>query len=137
MRICGAVLFAVVVTLGSACNDDDSSRQAIVPGDGGVDAIHDGGAKIEVRMLDDRFEPAAVTVARGATVRFTNAGIHTHTATSGASSAVADSPGAVFDSGSLTPGQSFEFAFPSSGSQPYFCRFHEPVGMKGTVTVSP
>ena len=81
------------------------------------------------------FAPARVTVTVGMTVRWVNKGGTPHTVTSGASSKPADSPGLVFDSG-LAPGATFEHTFNTAGEQPYFCRYHEAMGMVGNITVS-
>jgi plastocyanin len=81
------------------------------------------------------FSPAHLTVAAGTTVRWRNSGSIEHTVTSGASSKPADSPGTLFDS-QLPAGDTFEFTFTKVGDQPYFCRFHESMGMTGVVTVT-
>jgi plastocyanin len=88
---------------------------------------------VTVISRDVVFEPVTITV--GSTVRWENVqGFHT--VTSGASSAPADNPGAMFDQ-VLNAGDSFEFTFTSAGTFPYFCRPHEHDGMRGTVTVTP
>lgn len=77
------------------------------------------------------FSPANLTINVGDAVKWTSSG--THTITSGASSST---PGAgdMFDE-TLSDAQTFTFVFNTAGSFPYFCRFHEANGMKGTVTV--
>ncbi len=82
------------------------------------------------------FSPANVTVSAGTTVRWVNTGSAPHTVTSGLSSRPADSPGTKFDH-QLGRGTTFEFQFNEVGEQPFFCRFHESMGMKGVVTVTP
>ena len=93
----------------------------------------------EVQMTDSlRFDPAAITVAVGDTVRWVNVSVdEPHTAT--ADSARARRAG--FNSGSfpaawLDPGESFEFTFTQAGQFPYHCIPHEAVGMVGSVTVN-
>lgn len=81
------------------------------------------------------FSPSHLTVVQGATVRWHNGGTVPHTVTSGASSAAADSPGALFDS-QLPAGGTFEFTFTQVGDQPFFCRLHEAMGMTGVVSVT-
>lgn len=40
----------------------------------------------------------------------------------------------TFDSGALSPGESFEFTFTEAGSFAYFCNFHP--SMSGTIVVT-
>ena len=82
------------------------------------------------------FNPPQVTVPLGAAVRWTIRGATAHTVTSGTSSKPGDSPGQLFDE-PLRAGQSFVFRFTQPGTQPFFCRFHEAMGMKGSVIVTP
>ena len=74
-----------------------------------------------------------ISIKVGDTVTWTNQGNLAHTATSGSESS---SPGAVFDSGNLSPGQTFSFRFVDEGSFPYFCRIHGSSVMKGVITVT-
>ncbi len=91
-------------------------------------------AVVTVNAAGFSFTPPSVTVARGDTVTW-QWGSGTHTVTSGASSAPADDPGALFDAPLDSAHPSFSFRFDQAGTVPYFCRFHEGLGMKGTVTV--
>ncbi len=90
-----------------------------------------------VRIQGMQFSPAMVNIQPGGKVRWTNGSNLVHTVTSGKSSMVADGPGAFFDENPLAIGESFEFTFTTVGTQPYFCRFHEAMGMTGTVNVMP
>ncbi|MGH2585230.1 MAG: cupredoxin domain-containing protein, partial [Dehalococcoidia bacterium] len=83
-----------------------------------------GGAAVS--MVDNAYQPSAVSVPVGARVTWTNSGaaVHTATAQSGA-----------FDSGILNPGQSFSFTASAPGAIPFFCRVHPDV-MLGTITVA-
>jgi plastocyanin len=93
---------------------------------------------VEVQTTDGlMFSPSSVTIPVGGTVRWRNSGSVTHTVTSGTSSMASANPGALFDHNPLAPGGTFEFTFTTAGTQPYFCRFHEAMGMKGTVVVTP
>jgi plastocyanin len=95
-----------------------------------------GTSPIEIDASDAlSFSPAHLTVVVGTTVHWRNTGTVPHTVTSGASSQTADSPGTVFDS-QLRGGGTFDFTFTKVGDQPYFCRFHESMGMTGVVTVT-
>lgn len=83
---------------------------------------------VGVSALDYRFEPQDLPVLAGTTVVWTNNGIAPHTTTSSS---------AVWDSGTLSPGQSFSLTFDTPGSFPYHCLFHQGLGlgMSGVVTV--
>jgi hypothetical protein len=70
------------------------------------------------------YAPPVVTVRVGDTVTWTNCSSVGHTATSN---------GGLWDSGTLAPGQSFSFTFPTVGNFPYYCRLH---GHTGTVVVT-
>ena len=91
-----------------------------------------GAATTNVTIKDDSFNPPSVTINPGDTVMWTNTGARTHTSTSGTGC----TPDGQWNSGDLTPGATFSFTFPASGSFPYFCKHHCSFGMKGTVTVT-
>ncbi|MBI4187808.1 MAG: cupredoxin domain-containing protein [Chloroflexi bacterium] len=74
---------------------------------------------------DNFFTPGSSSIAAGTTVTWTNAGQKPHTVTS---------DDGLFDSGMLSPGQSFSFSFQSPGSYSYHCIFHN--GQAGTITVT-
>ena len=144
-----------IVTLGLAlaaggCGDDTTVGAASIPGADlaaptgdlaavpGSDMATAAPTLVEVTAGDGlMFVPAAVTIKVGTTVRWRNIGSILHTVTSGASSAASSNPGAVFDDLALSPGSTFEFTFNTAGTQPYFCRIHEAMGMKGTIIVTP
>ena len=99
-------------------------------------ACGSSGSQLEIVAGDAlMFAPVSLSVPVGTTVRFRNGGSTPHTVTSGASSNLADSPGALFDS-QLDASAIFEFTPTKIGDQPYFCRFHEAMGMKGVITVT-
>jgi plastocyanin len=81
-----------------------------------------------VRALDNRFDPAAISVPVGTKVTWTNNGTNLHNVTS--------FDGGTFDSGVIPGGASFNFMFTKPGSFRYFCRQHFLTGMFGSVTVS-
>jgi manganese oxidase len=83
-----------------------------------------------VTMQNTAFSPAAMTVAAGTTVTWTNNDNMAHTVTSGAPGA----PDGMFDSGTLAAGGTFHFTFATKGTFQYYCTIHAP-GMKGTITV--
>ena len=103
---------------------------------GGSGATATATSPIEIEASDTlMFSPAKLTVVVGTTVHWRNTGTVAHTVTSGASSKAADAPGVLFDS-PLPGGGTFDFTFTTVGDQPYFCRYHEAMGMTGVVTVT-
>lgn len=89
-----------------------------------------------------RFDPVAANVNVGDTVKWTNSGFITHTVTfdpsqaQTAGDAVLPAGVAPFGSESLDQDQSFTHTFMVKGTYKYFCKFHETMGMVGTVIVS-
>jgi plastocyanin len=133
----------------SGCGDDTTSAVTSIPGFdlsaptgdlAGVPVTDMATATpmvVEVTAGDGlMFSPASVTIPVGGTVRWRNTGTILHTVTSGTGS-TGPSPGALFDDLALSGGSTFEFTFTTAGTQPYFCRIHEAMGMKGTVVVTP
>ncbi|MEM7261086.1 MAG: plastocyanin/azurin family copper-binding protein [Planctomycetota bacterium] len=87
-----------------------------------------------VQVVDIAFTPQDVTIFVGDQVRWQwIEGIHT--VTSGASSAPADNPGALFDAPNTDGQPVFDFIFTEPGTVPYYCAPHEIFGMTGTVLV--
>ncbi len=77
-----------------------------------------------------QFQPKALEIKAGATVKWLNGDDIEHSVTAG-------EPGkesGAFDSGFFKKGGSFEFAFKLPGTYEYFCKRHN--SMKATVTVS-
>jgi plastocyanin len=87
------------------------------------------GKEVTVKMEDNFFEPANITVEPGTTVTWVQSGNNPHTTTS---------YDGLWDSGMIEPGSggSFSFTFDEPGTFDYFCIPHESLGMLGTVTVS-
>jgi len=146
-----------LVTLGlcllwTGCDDDTTVTPTSVPGadlaaaaptgdlsaPAAADLAMPAPTVVEVVAGDGlMFSPASVTIPVGGTVRWRNTGTVPHTVTSGTGSAASANPGALFDDQSFGAGATFEFTFTTAGTQPYFCRFHEAMNMKGTVVVTP
>jgi hypothetical protein len=61
-------------------------------------------------------------------VTWTNDGAVDHTSTD-------DAPLSLWDSSTVTPGNSFSFTFFGGGKYPYHCTFHVSLGMTGTISV--
>jgi plastocyanin len=79
---------------------------------------------LQIDIGDFFFNPPAVQIAVGQTIRWLNNGTMDHTSS-------ADNH--TWDSGTLSPGQFFDFTFTAEGAYPYHCFFHS--GMTGTVIV--
>jgi plastocyanin len=77
------------------------------------------------------FQPARLSVQRGATVTWTNEEDSLHTVTSGAP----DDRTGLFDSGEFDTGETYEFTFDEAGAFPFFCDRHE--FMRGEIVVAP
>jgi plastocyanin len=82
-----------------------------------------------VQIKDFTYVPAAITVAAGTTITFTNEDNAPHTATSGTS----PTPDGVFDSETLPKGASKRIEVTKRGTLSYYCALHP--FMKGTVIV--
>ncbi len=87
------------------------------------------GARIEqINIQSFAFNPNAVTISVGDSVRWTNLDAIQHTATS-------DSGPAAFNSGLLSQNQSYAFQFTVAGAYRYHCTPHP--SMIGRITVAP
>lgn len=94
------------------------------------------GATYVVQMTSaDRFNPESLSVGVGDTVIWTNTTISTHTSTSGAAPPTADGH---WNSSNVVAGKTFSFTFTNVPPQAYayFCQFHFPFGMVGTLTIT-
>jgi plastocyanin len=87
------------------------------------------GEEVTVRMEDNFFEPANITVEPGTTVTWVQSGNNPHTTTS---------YDGLWDSGMIEGGSggTFSFTFEEPGTFDYFCIPHEELGMVGSVTVT-
>src|ERR671921_1328106 len=85
--------------------------------------------EVTVRMEDNFFDPANITVEPGTTVTWVQGGNNPHATTS---------YDGLWDSGMIEggPGGTFSFTFEESGTYDYFCIPHEDLGMVGSVTVT-
>ncbi len=79
-----------------------------------------------VSMKNIAFNPSSLTINKGANVTWTNDDSTTHTTTSDTG---------LWDSGNLSPGQTYTHQFNTTGTFPYHCSIHVGQGMKGTITV--
>jgi plastocyanin len=79
--------------------------------------------RVRVRIVDNRYRPASITIDRGTVVKWVNRGNNTHTSTSNS-----------WDSGRISPGDSFKKKFRRRGTFSYHCTIHAT--MMGTITVT-
>jgi plastocyanin len=88
-----------------------------------------GQEEVTVRMEDNFFAPANITVEPGTTVTWVQSGNNPHTTTS---------YDGLWDSGMIEGGSggTFSFTFEEPGTFDYFCIPHEDLGMIGSVTVT-
>ena len=87
------------------------------------------GQDVTVRMEDNFFDQANITVEPGTTVTWVQSGNNPHTTTS---------YDGLWDSGMIEGGSggTFSYTFEEPGRYDYYCIPHESMGMVGSVTVS-
>jgi plastocyanin len=87
------------------------------------------GQGVTVRMEDNFFDQANITVQPGTTVTWVQSGNNPHTTTS---------YDGLWDSGMIEGGSggTFSYTFEEPGRYDYYCIPHESMGMIGSVTVS-
>jgi plastocyanin len=98
---------------------------------------------VKVSMGEEKmvFLPVVVRIAAGDTVSWTNPGVISHTVTfdpsASKSTGGVELPPAVkpFGSGDLEQGDSFSHQFDVKGTYKYICKYHQQMGMVGTVIV--
>lgn len=118
--VLGTVLLAATAVVFVAHERQDDEATAQQP------STATAGDKVKIK--DFLYDPEAITVAAGTKLTFTNHDNAPHTATSGSSPA-ADG---VFDTGTLTKGQS-NSVNAKAGTFAYYCAIHP--FMKATVIV--
>jgi plastocyanin len=104
---------------------------ALVAACGGSGASPGQQATNAVTIVDDAFNPTAITVATGASVTWTTTGSNGHTVT--ADDGSFDS--STGSSATLAAGSTFSHTFATAGTFAYHCKVHS--SMHGTVTVTP
>ena len=150
LAVLTGVLLGIVV-LASACSGSSvpsgavpANQRASASATAGTEPSSTEPGRTYTVTLNDsnRFQPASLTVPRGATVSWTNAGQTTHTVTDDPAKAINNTDAALpsgaqaWDSGSVAGAQSFSHTFDVPGVYKYFCLPHESIGMVATVTVS-
>jgi len=143
VRIAAAVGLAFALLV-AGCGGDDSSNSTSATTDEPAGppvslqgTVNDHGSKdlgsetvVEMELDDSYFSPTFVTAAPGSTVtvKLENEGAMPHTLTiDGTSVNTEVQPGA---SATVT------VTLPTSGSMPFYCRFHRGSGMQGAFVVS-
>jgi len=90
-------------------------------------------ADVLITVTDFSFSPQDVTIAPGETVTWVfKKGFHTTTNGLGDADPQA---GSLWDEFVFAGQPTVSHTFATAGVVPYFCRFHESLNMKGTVTV--
>jgi plastocyanin len=98
--------------------------------------------EVSMKQAKSRFDPEIVTISAGDTVKWTNPGFVTHSATfdpamaTKAGNVMLPAGVAPFDSGSIEEDESFSHTFTVKGTYKYICKLHEAMGMVGTVIVT-
>jgi plastocyanin len=122
-RLCAVGLMSFATLMILAASFDAPAAQA---DQHGQPASRASAATVaDVSIVDFAFTPPVITITVGSTVRWTNTGGFTHTATSDTG---------VWDSGDLGPGAGFSRTFDMPGNYPYHC-MHHPT-MQGTIVVT-
>jgi len=78
-----------------------------------------------IRIVDNAYRPRGITIARGTSIRWVNAGDVLHTSTSNTS---------LWNSGLLDPGETFSRVFRRAGTFSYTCTLHP--AMTGRIVVT-
>jgi plastocyanin len=84
-----------------------------------------GGGRVRVRIVDNRFRPRTIEVARGTRVLWVNRGSNPHTTTSNTG---------LWDSGTLSSGERFTRRFGRRGTFRFHCEIHPT--MTGRIIVT-
>ncbi len=118
-------------------NDNDNQNGTNENVNAGNENVNGDDDFVEVSIDGLAFVPKEITISLGQTVRWTNNDNVPHTSTSG-DPEDADA-GALWDSGTIDPGESFTHTFVQVGEFEYYCDFHEtiPAMRDARVTVEP
>ena len=102
-----------------------SERSTTTTNSGNSETTQPTGGSATVIMRQTSFVEDQIIVSVGTAVTWTNEDTIPHTSTSNND---------LWDSGNMSPGDSFEFVFDEPGTYDYFCSIH-PSSMRGTVVV--
>lgn len=130
MKLSRSLALVAVIALFTACSADGEGATSTTAGSAdqttqAVDTTAGGGSPAAASITIANFAfTGAESVAVGATVTVTNEDDVSHTWTS---------EDDVFDSGSLSQGESFQYTFEEAGEYSFVCTIHP--GMSGSITV--
>jgi plastocyanin len=127
----GAALVAMLLT--GCGGDDNSDTKSSTPAPAATPTATQQEtvpAVVKVSIGDNFYKPAAVTIRRGQSVSWRNAGGVGHTVTSDSNSI------AKFDSGTVNPGGAYVLKPSTPGKISYYCTIHGKAVMSGTITVT-
>jgi plastocyanin len=119
------ILFIVLVlaaVLTSGCYQPNANINTTVQQGGATPTA--AGTTVDIKNF--AFSPVTVTISNGQTVTWTNMDSVSHTVTSTTG---------VFDSGPISPGQTFSYTFNNAGTFEYSCTIH-PSMQHGKVIVT-
>ncbi len=122
------ILLMMFVFIGLAGCSDSTTDTDVGNGNGDDNGGTQQGPD-EIWMEGRAFNPGNLEVEVGTTVTWENKSSEVHTVTSGSNRTYDE----LFDSGNLSPGETFTYTFDEVGQFDYFCRPH--TGMTATVTV--
>ncbi len=129
-----ATCAVLLVVTGAACSSGDESASETAPP---VPEVPAGAPTVTIKLI--AFTPSDVQLPAGGAVTWRQDDVATHTVTSGrveqTGGTATAKPDGRFDSGSITKGKTFQFAFAEPGAYPFFCAIH-PATMTGVVTVA-
>jgi plastocyanin len=94
---------------------------------------------VSIKQATSRFDPETLEIKRGDTVTWTNPGFVTHTVTCDpaiSKTCVLPAGAAAFSSPDMEEDATFSHTFTAAGTYKYVCKYHEAMGMIGTVVVS-
>ena len=141
-------MLLAIITFVTACAPSNTATPLAAPaataGTGANSASTPAATTAATVTMSDalRFEPATLTVVRGATVTWRNTSATMHTVTDDPAKAVNKADATLpsgaqpWDSGNIDPGKMFQHSFDTPGTYKYFCSPHEAAGMVGTITVT-
>src|SRR6056297_222890 len=123
------ILLVMFVFIGLAGCSDSTTDTDVGNGNGDDNGGTTQQGPDEVWMEGRAFNPGNLEVEVGTTVTWENKSNEVHTVTSGSNRTYDE----LFDSGNMSPGDTFTYTFNEVGQFDYFCRPH--TGMTATVTV--
>ncbi len=109
------IVIILLMVLIAGCSSYPSSSSTSAAPTSATPSASVASSQSAVNISNFAFSPQTLTVAKGATVTWTNNDSTTHTVTSDSG---------VWDSGDLAPGKTFNYTFNQTGTFPYHCNIH-------------